>query len=246
MADKYNNNGEKLSTMQCVWMEAEVVKYKLCDRSFDCENCLFDKVMRNDNFESIRFHYEHSPIRERDLLDNKISAIKEARTPKGNIYLKNNIMVRKLLGKTYYLGLTPLAYTLLENVAGFNYCRDNMLVKSGDPLVQFIGDWGSTKILSPLNFYCLGRLKQELNDISTKEWFSLVELEHDELVYSQISEDQYLSNCSAVETIFNRFKADYPDIGTTLNDGGEKLRYLYQVIGSKRYYTVIEKLFGHE
>jgi hypothetical protein len=245
MADNNNNNGEKLSTLQCIWTDAGIIKDKLCNMSFDCENCLFDKVMRNNNFESIRFQYEHTPLRERDLLEQKISAVKDARIPKGNIYLKNNMMVKKLLGKTYYLGLTPLAYTLLENVAGFNYCRDNMLVKSGDPLVQFIGDWGSIKILSPLNFYCLGRLKQELNDISSKEWFSLVELEPDQIQHSQISEDQYLSNCSAIETIFNRFKADFPDIGTTLNDGGEKLRYLYQIIGNKRYYTVVEKLFSH-
>jgi hypothetical protein len=244
MADKKSNNKEKLNSGQCIWMDAEVIRYKLCNLNYDCENCLFDKVMRNDNFESIRFHYEHSTVRERDLIDHKISAVKEARIPKGNIYLKNNLIVKKLLGKTYYLGLTPLAYTLLENVAGFNYCRDNMVVKSGDPVVQFIGDWGSIKIFSPLKFYCLGRLKQELNDISSKEWFSLVELEPDELRANQISEEQYLSNCTAVETIFNRFKADFPDIGTTLNDGGEKLRYLYQIIGNKRYYTVIEKLFG--
>jgi hypothetical protein len=243
MADNINK-GENLST-KCIWMDAEIIKYKLCDRKFDCENCLFDKVMRNDNFESIRFHYEHSPLRENDLLEKKISAIKEARIPKGNIYLRNNIMVKKLLGKTYYLGLTPLAYNLLENAAGFNYCRDNILVKTGDPLVQFIGDWGSIKIPSPLNFYCLGRLKHELNDISSKEWFSLIELEPEIIQSEQISEEQYLSNCSAVETIFNRFKSDFPDIGTTLNDGGEKLRYLYQVIGAKRYYTVMEKLFNH-
>jgi hypothetical protein len=242
MADKNKKTGEK--KVECIWMDAGVIRYKLCNMNYDCENCIFDKVMRNDNFESIRFHYEHTPFGERDLFEQKISAVKDARLPKGNIYLKHNIMVKKLLGKTYYLGLTPLAYTLLENAAGFNYCRDNMLVKTNDPLVQFIGDWGSMKILSPFNFYCLGRLKQELSEVTSKEWFSLVELEHDELVKSQISEDQYLSNCTAIETIFNRFKAEFPDVGTTLNDGGEKLRYIHQIIGNKRYHTVIEKLFS--
>ena len=26
----------------CVWMTAGVVAYKICDRSFDCENCPLD------------------------------------------------------------------------------------------------------------------------------------------------------------------------------------------------------------
>ena len=32
----------------CVWAEAGVVPNKLCDRRFECQNCLFDMVMRGD------------------------------------------------------------------------------------------------------------------------------------------------------------------------------------------------------
>lgn len=243
MAENKNQSG-KYNSLQCIWMDAGVVSYKMCGFNFDCENCLFDKVMRNDNFNNMRFNFESSSLKERDIIEQKIEAVKEAGTSKGNIYLKNNLMVKKLLGKTYYLGLTPLAYTMLENIAGFNYCRDNMIVKSGDPLVQFIGDWGSIKILSPLNFYCLGRLKQELNDLSSKEWFSIVELEQDELNKNEISEEKYLRNCSEINTVFNNYKSEFPDIGITLNDGGERLRYIYQVMGNSRYYSIIDKLFN--
>ena len=34
-------------SMKCIWMASQVVEYKLCDNNFDCENCPFDKVMRN-------------------------------------------------------------------------------------------------------------------------------------------------------------------------------------------------------
>ncbi len=37
--------GEK----ECVWAEAGVVPYKLCDMNFDCTNCSFDIVMRGGN-----------------------------------------------------------------------------------------------------------------------------------------------------------------------------------------------------
>ena len=35
--------------MECVWAEAGVVPYKLCDSHFDCTNCSFDIVMRGGN-----------------------------------------------------------------------------------------------------------------------------------------------------------------------------------------------------
>jgi glycine cleavage system H protein len=35
--------------MECVWAEAGVVPYKLCDFLYDCNNCTFDIVMRGSN-----------------------------------------------------------------------------------------------------------------------------------------------------------------------------------------------------
>lgn len=34
------------SRTQCVWMQAGVVGYKLCDREFDCDLCPFDAALR--------------------------------------------------------------------------------------------------------------------------------------------------------------------------------------------------------
>ncbi|MDY0082451.1 MAG: hypothetical protein RBR74_04655, partial [Ignavibacteriaceae bacterium] len=33
--------------LKCIWMTSGVIDYKLCDNNFDCENCPFDKVIRN-------------------------------------------------------------------------------------------------------------------------------------------------------------------------------------------------------
>lgn len=32
--------------MECVWMTAKVVNFKLCERDRDCANCPFDKAMK--------------------------------------------------------------------------------------------------------------------------------------------------------------------------------------------------------
>jgi hypothetical protein len=33
---------------RCVWMQAGVVGYKLCDREFDCDRCPFDAALRGE------------------------------------------------------------------------------------------------------------------------------------------------------------------------------------------------------
>ena len=40
--------GRKASDLvQCLWMEAGVVDYKLCDRAYDCEHCPFDEAVQS-------------------------------------------------------------------------------------------------------------------------------------------------------------------------------------------------------
>ncbi len=34
--------------VQCVWVDAGVLSYKICDRNMDCENCPLDKALRGD------------------------------------------------------------------------------------------------------------------------------------------------------------------------------------------------------
>lgn len=37
----------------CIWMSAGLIKYKLCDRNYDCDNCPIDKAMRGDLAEGV-------------------------------------------------------------------------------------------------------------------------------------------------------------------------------------------------
>lgn len=54
----------------CIWMQAGMLDYRLCERSFDCENCPLDQAMRGsrgtaswdeaaDVPDSVRFHPSH-------------------------------------------------------------------------------------------------------------------------------------------------------------------------------------------
>lgn len=46
---------------KCVWMDAGVVSYKLCDLEFDCEHCAYDRIIRsNISSEIVNGNYKTS------------------------------------------------------------------------------------------------------------------------------------------------------------------------------------------
>jgi len=42
--------------LECVWMWAGIVTYKLCDCNYECEHCSFDRAMKE--CDSVPFHGE--------------------------------------------------------------------------------------------------------------------------------------------------------------------------------------------
>ncbi len=72
-----NESLAEYDSMQCIWMQSNIIKYKLCDFNFDCDNCLFDKVMRNRKNEINEFL--RNPVRnepETDVVSSAIEKIK--------------------------------------------------------------------------------------------------------------------------------------------------------------------------
>jgi len=133
---------------------------------------------------------------------------------------------------------------LIDQLSAYNYCRDNTDKKCGEPLVQFTGDWGSISVHSPLNFFCLGRLKPELNDFQLNSWFSLIETDESEIEVASVTEDFFNREKDEAIKLISNSRTYFPNVGTTLNDGGDKVKYLYQAIGQLNYYTLLKQLFN--
>ena len=46
--------------MQCVWMTAGVLTYKLCNRRFDCEHCLLHLALSREDLDRDRYLEVHA------------------------------------------------------------------------------------------------------------------------------------------------------------------------------------------
>src|SRR4030067_3521666 len=50
-----NRNIWPANESPCIWMEAGIIDYKLCDKNFDCENCPFDTIIKSGDRKDEKF-----------------------------------------------------------------------------------------------------------------------------------------------------------------------------------------------
>lgn len=241
-----NNKGSEhvnYNSMKCIWMSSNTVEYKLCDKNFDCDNCVFDKIMRNINpgdSETDSAVNNSEP----NIVRRKIDSLKSIQYSPGYIYLNNSIVLKKLFDKTYYLGLDKSAYLFLDNLKGYEFQSAGSGIKKGKSLLKLWGEWGETDVVSPINFLIVDKLKHNIGDLKVNSWLSLVDADPGEISQYELSEDDYSDNISNLENELLGFEDEFEFLGARLNDGGTKLRFLYQVTGIEKYNRFLNLLFG--
>jgi len=242
-----NNKGSEpvtYNSMKCIWMSSNTVEYKLCDKNFDCDNCVFDKIMRNINPGDSETDSVVNHNSETNIVRKKIDSLKSIQYSQGYIYLKNSIVLKKLFDKTYYLGLDKSAYLFLDNLNGYEFQSAGSGIKKGESLLKLWGEWGETQVVSPINFLIVDKLKHNIGDLKVNSWLSLVDADPREISQYELSEEDYTDNLNNLENELLEFEDEFNFLGARLNDGGIKVRFLYQITGIEKYNTFLNLLFA--
>jgi hypothetical protein len=238
---KTNNSLQDLSgELKCIWMTSKLVSYKLCDREFDCENCEFDKVFRNlstKNDETI-LDDNHKP----DLLDNIINRIEREHFDSNLIYLKNQLVIKKLFGNAYYLGVNPIVLLLLENVKSTIELPGSD-VKKDKVILSLIGDWGEKEFISPFNFMIIGKISIVPCKFNQNKWYSIILFNEEERSDTQLTKEEWTLEKQKAVSLLKNYNHS-PGIGQSLLDGGKKIQHLYQYLGTKEYLKILNGIFS--
>lgn len=232
-------------SMKCIWMSSNTVEYKLCDKNFDCDNCVFDKIMRNINPETNKIQSVNIDTTEQDIIRKKTDVLKTIKYSQGYSYLNNSLVLKKLFGKSYYLGLDKSAYLFLDNMSGYEFLNTGSGIKKGDPLLKLWGEWGETEVLSPVNFLIVDKLKHNVEDLKVNAWLSLVEADSDEISNSQLTEKEYDCNLDHLMVKLYELENQFNFLGARMNDGGQEVKFLYQAVGIKKYNEFLTSLLSN-
>lgn len=223
-------------------MASGVVDYKLCDRHFNCDNCPFDKSMRNiqHQFNSQRVEDEKSKAEQ--IIQDAITRIECAEFNSQYLYFGNHLVAKNLFANTYYLGFSPVAIDLLDSFTSYEYYSRGDTILKGDPILKITGEWGAVDIASPLTFTCLGHITESQN--SSERWFSLIEAPREELSQHTVPVSDYHRDIISITKELTQFQNNYPDVGITMMDGGFESSFLHQVIGHNKYLYILNVLFN--
>lgn len=237
--NKYKSNYQDL---KCIWMASDLVDYKLCDRDFDCENCQFDKVMRNLSSRSTgKIEFSAEPF---EKIDKILNDLKKDGNKSNLIYLKNNLVLKHLFAKTYYIGLSSVILTFLDNINSVEHLSEENHIEPDDGILRITGNWGTVVIKSPIKYTALENLNVNSAFQSGHKWFALIEISPEEVTAKKLSHNKWLTEQTGIIDLLNEYKINIPFVGFTMQDGGEPIKYFHQLIGKDEYKRIVEKLAG--
>lgn len=223
-------------------MASNVVDYKLCDREFDCDNCFFDKSMRNIQHQFSSMDIEDKKDKLNKIVQTIIHNIENAEFNSQYSYFRNHLVAKNLFANTYYLGFSPVAIDILDSSTSIEQNARVEKIKKGEQLLKITGAWGKVDLLAPIDFSYLGHINEAHN--SHERWFGLIETSKEEMNSNCVAVSDYHRDIIDISKELTKFQNDYPEIGASMLDGGVETRFLYQVIGNTKYNKILETLFN--
>ncbi len=226
-----NNTYEK---MKCIWMASQVIEYKLCDNKFDCENCQFDKVMRNLLNEK---ELQNADIV--NIISNKLQSINY---DNNIIYLKNNLIAKEICHDTYYLGINPILISFLDTVSFLSVYKSKKNILTDQQVINILGEWGSISLSAPMNFMIYDLLDFPIDTLLTLKWVAIIGAVDKQISNGRLYQEEWNTMHQKALSTIEQIKSHIPQVGNTMMDGGTKIKFLHQLVGKKRYINILNSI----
>ncbi|MEJ2618290.1 MAG: hypothetical protein P8Z35_25265 [Ignavibacteriaceae bacterium] len=236
------NLPEASNEIKCIWMTSQQVAYKLCDKKFDCENCEFDKAFRNHSTK-LNEQKLAKNLAADDLLESVIKKVGEEVYDDKLIYLKNQLVIKKLFGNAYYLGINPVILYLVEQVNSIQEFPKND-IKKDQVIFTLYGNWGKKEFISPINFLIIGKISINPIKFNRNKWHSVILFNDDEVKNIQLTKNDWAIEKNNILSYLKYQAKNKPGIGNSLMDGGEPVQFLYQYLGKKEFLNLLNENFN--
>lgn len=241
--------------MKCVWMTTGLISYKMCAHDYNCEACIFDRVMRNESAAgdaaladgaypsaagSLRdeqprkingalfYHRNHSWVSVEsvdratigidNLLSGLVSGVRALILPHTGKKIRKGETIAYIVHPKYILEIaSPISGTITR--------VNSALQSQPDTLVDDCWDDGWLVTMKP------DSLEQDLRPLyfgkRAFEWYGRME--------------QGLRE--AIDGFLNHGRGE---LGMTMQDGGEKISSLSDILSSDQYYHIIDLISESE
>jgi hypothetical protein len=226
-----SSNYEKL---KCIWMASQVLDYKLCDNQFDCENCPFDKVMRN--------LLNEKETQNTDIVNTISNKLQSIKYDSKIIYLKNNLIAKEICHDTFYLGINPILISFLDTVSFLSVYESKKNILTDQQVIQILGEWGNISLSAPMNFMIYDLLDFPIDTLLTFQWVAIIGAVDQEISKGKIYQEEWNTTYEKALRTIEEIKSHVPQVGNTMMDGGTQIKFLHQLVGKKRYINILNSM----
>ncbi|MCX6165471.1 MAG: hypothetical protein NTU73_11545 [Ignavibacteriae bacterium] len=241
---EYKSKKNIIDELKCIWMSANFADEKLCNNNFDCDTCSFDKEMRKSKHrrelsDSIYLYSEQNIL---DDVIHKLNKLKSFTYPP-QYYFNKCFVLKKFLGDTYFLGFNPMLNVLLDNVTASDI-YPSQVYKKDDKFIKIQGEWGSLDIFAPFSF----SMESEVLPLSLKpesgKWLGFIKSGNGNFDIMKTGKEDFIKSIDSVCSNLRKCIKKYVTVGATMYDGGERLKYIYQIIGKENYIKILLQILS--
>jgi len=235
---------------QCVWMTTGLISYKLCDRDYRCEECLFDQVMRNEMSVSAP-----QPGRQAGCAESFVPDDPSSEATGALFYNQHHCWARVENPDRVLVGIDGILAKLVSHVKTVTLPRVGEVVSQGQCFAHIIQQRHIVSLMSPITGSVHATNKQLIkkpglvvNDPWKSGWLITIQpenLEHDlrTLLFGHRAIQWYHKKEQEMLAAGTAMLAEHVSpLGPTMQDGGEKMTSLADSLTSEQYYQILESL----
>jgi glycine cleavage system H lipoate-binding protein len=251
------------SCENCVWVNAGVLNYKLCDRDFNCEHCPLDAALRDRtnssidddaalSLTSLEFPDWESISADIQPLLEPLHSLQLCQSAR---YSANHVWVRHLASGMVRMGMDSFAAALLPDDAQLVTVAHNTVLREGEAF-GWVYAWNQTLPLpAPISGIVLCRNRERLDSVEqlrTSPYSDGCLLTVAPSVGTLATARVYSPSAHGKRTqrhcrsILDRVvhEISESDLGICLNDGGAPVDSLPGMFGPDRYWKLVKHFIG--
>ncbi len=228
---------------RCVWMSAGILSYQLCNRAFDCDACPLDMAMRQHFPRPEGEKDEAAPGRERE----------ETELRGAYSYTATHFWVKSISTSLYRVGLEPGIARALFVPRTIVLPASGETLQASQPCLWFVMEAATV----PFDAFADGVVVTQ-NVLLPERPYKVHYHPYDQgwlfdMKFDAAGGEPDLLTAVQAEKLYGRDQKLFRDrlrdtlqtapAGATLQDGGQLLKNLPEMLGPKKYFDLIEEIF---